>query len=135
MAVHCEIRNCSACGREISRDYYETHGGVCCDCLEDARGKRTHPGFLSDDEVEPKGRKTEEMAKDIVCFRSTANAVRSPGVARVGETDNFLVDFSEEEGLVFVYGKEVTTSCRFKLSFSKEELGKIVDLLRSADLV
>lgn len=59
--------------------------------------------------------------------------VKSKGITRVGETDDFIVDFDDEERLVIVYGKEVKevkAECRFKLAFDKDDIKKMVGLLK-----
>jgi hypothetical protein len=67
-----------------------------------------------------------------VDVRRAANLVRVRGRTRVGETENFIVDFDGEENLVIVYGKEVQTECQFKLAFDKDDIEKIVGLLKKA---
>lgn len=70
--------------------------------------------------------------RGFVCANPVANPVKSRVTTRVGETDHFVADFSGEEKLVIVYGKEVQAECRFKLAFDKDELGKMIDLLKKA---
>jgi hypothetical protein len=101
--------------------------------------RRTHPSYLSNDEAAREGRRTEEMVRSIVCIshsessverKQMASSVKSKGTTKVGETENFIVDFDGDKKLVIVYGKEVQAECRFKLTFDKDELAKMVDLLK-----
>jgi hypothetical protein len=101
--------------------------------------RRTHPSYLSDDEAARERERTEEMVKGFVAARYSGSSVerkqgeslfKSKGTTKVGETDNFIVDFDHEEKLVIVYGKEVQAECRFKLAFDKDELTRMIDLLK-----
>lgn len=101
--------------------------------------RRTHPSYLSDDEAARERRRTQEMVRSIVGIsysgrsverKQAADLVKSKGITRVGETDHFIVDFSSEERLVFVYGKEVQAECRFKLALNKDDVIRMVDLLK-----
>jgi hypothetical protein len=127
-----EVQNCSVCGREISEENYKTHDGMCWECWDDAHERRTHPSYLSSDEAARERRRTGEMVRSIVRTKQAARPVESKGTTRVGETDHFIVDFNDEEKLIIVYGKEVPAECGFKLAFDKDELRKIVDLLKKA---
>ncbi|MGD0029471.1 MAG: hypothetical protein ABSC91_11090 [Candidatus Bathyarchaeia archaeon] len=101
--------------------------------------RRTHPSYLSNDEAARERERTKEMVRSIVGIshsgssverKQTVGPVKSKGITRVGETDNFIVDFDGEKKLVIVYGREVQAECRFKLAFDKDELIQMVDLLK-----
>jgi len=56
---------------------------------------------------------------------------RRPAI-RIGETENFAVDFNGHEQIVLVYGKEVPKECPFKLGFNEIETTAIINLLEKA---
>jgi hypothetical protein len=85
--------------------------------------RRTRPGFLSEGEAEAERRRTEEMVRGFS---------RWEWVKRIGETSNFVVDFDVRERLLFVYGKETSKGCPFKLAFNESETTAVIDLLVKA---
>jgi|WetSurMetagenome_2_1015567.scaffolds.fasta_scaffold198000_2 hypothetical protein len=54
---------------------------------------------------------------------------------RVGETDNFIIDCDDAEGLILLYGKEASSSHRIKLGLDKAEATAVIDYLRQAKLL
>jgi hypothetical protein len=101
--------------------------------------RRTHPYYLSDDEVARERRRTQDMVRGIVGNSHPGNGIekidvtssfRAKGTIKVGETVNFVVDYDGEEKLTIVYGKEAQAECRFKMAFGKDELIRLVDLLK-----
>ena len=50
-------------------------------------------------------------------------------VVKVGETNNFAVDFDRSRRIVLVYGKEAGSECPFKLAFDESEIDAISGLL------
>ena len=59
--------------------------------------RRTNPSFLSDGEAARESRRLGQMVEGFLRWNP---------LVRVGETDNFAVDYDKRERLVFVYGKE-----------------------------
>jgi hypothetical protein len=55
-------------------------------------------------------------------------------VSRVGETENFVVDYDSDEKLVLLYPKEMPLGYSFKLGLNKTESKSIVNLLVKAQL-
>jgi hypothetical protein len=53
-------------------------------------------------------------------------------LVRVGETDNFAIDYDKKDRLVFVYGKETPKECPFKLAFNESEISKLLEQLARA---
>jgi hypothetical protein len=51
---------------------------------------------------------------------------------KIGEEGDFVVDYDGK--LVMLYGKEVQAKCRFKLAFDKDDIIRIVYLLRACFL-
>jgi len=47
---------------------------------------------------------------------------------KIGEENGFVVDYDGK--LVMLYGKEVQAECRFKLAFDKDDIIRIIYLLR-----
>jgi hypothetical protein len=85
--------------------------------------RRTHPGFLSDGEAARDAARTTDLVRGLLKWK--------PAV-KVGETNNFAVDFDRSEKLVLVYGKETPKECPFKLAFNESEIDAILDLLAKA---
>jgi hypothetical protein len=113
--------------------------------------RRTHPSFLSNDEAARERRRTEEMVRGIVGFSHAINSVENKQVAsianwkgttRLGETCRFIVDFSGEERLVIICGKEIPFGSPFKLGLTlsqaigiRELLKKAIDVMRGSQKV
>jgi hypothetical protein len=85
--------------------------------------RRTHPGFLSDGEAAREARRTEQMVTGFLRWNP---------VVRVGETDNFAIDYGKKERLIFIYGKETPKECPFKLAFNENEVSAILEQLAKA---
>jgi hypothetical protein len=79
-------------------------------------------GFFRREAEAERGR-TEEMVRGFS---------RWEWVKRIGETGSFVVDFDVRERLLFVYGKETSKGCPFKLAFNESETTAVIDLLVEA---
>ena len=82
--------------------------------------QRTFPGYLTSEEARREASRLEEMVKG---FRSSSK------VERIGETENFIVDFDKSQQILFLYGKEFLGDCPFKLVLRKDEIDSLVTLL------
>jgi len=85
--------------------------------------RRTHHGYLSDDEASREKNRIEEMVRGFQKFNP---------ISRIGETENFFIDYDHAKRLFFVYGKEVPVGCNFKLGFDESEISSIINLLVKA---
>ena len=85
--------------------------------------RRTYPGFMSKDEAARDARRLQEMVRSFERFNP---------VSRIGETENFIVDYDCAKKLVLVYGKENPEECTFKLGFNEDETSSIINLLMKA---
>jgi len=85
--------------------------------------RRTHPGFLSDGEALREKQRVEEMVRGFEKFNP---------VSKIGETENFIIDYDCVKRLVLVYGKEIPLGCSFKLGFDESETSSIINLLVKA---
>jgi hypothetical protein len=56
-------------------------------------------------------------------------------IQRVGETDNFIIDYDDAEGLILLYGKEASTSHKVKLGLDKTEAKAVINCLQQAKLL
>lgn len=66
---------------------------------------------------------------EAAMVRSIAANSKGPKVVRVGETECFVVDYDKAEKRIFVYGKEDTGDCKFKLCLDEKETTRIIELL------
>ncbi len=82
--------------------------------------RRTHPGFLSDGEAARDSARTSAMVQGFLKWNA---------ILKVGETNNFAVDFDRSKRVILVYGKETPKGCPFKLAFDESETKTITDLL------
>ena len=85
--------------------------------------RRTYPGFLSKDEAARDARRLQEMVRGFEKFNP---------VSRIGETENFIIDYDCAKKIVLVYGKEIPAECHFKLGFDESETCSIINLLVKA---
>ena len=82
--------------------------------------QRTFPGYLTREEARREASRLEEMVKGL---RSSSQ------VERIGETENFIVDFDKSQQILFLYGKEFLGDCPFKIVLRKDEIDSLVTLL------
>jgi len=85
--------------------------------------RRTHPGFLSDDEAAREKKRVEEMVRGFSKRQQVTN---------IGETNSFVVDYDAHLKLVLVYGKEIPADCNFKIGLNETETSRVIDLLVKA---
>jgi len=67
--------------------------------------------------------------------KQAAGLVKWKGTIRIGETDHFIVDFSGEERLVTICGKEFPFGSPFKLGLTLSQAIGICRLLKKATYV
>jgi hypothetical protein len=53
-------------------------------------------------------------------------------ITRIGETDNFIIDYDSTESLILMYGKEAPTSHGFKSGLNQDEAAAIIRYLKQA---
>jgi hypothetical protein len=91
--------------------------------------RRTHPAYLSDDEAARDQRRVKDVVNGIMKGYEQEHRVSRQSSKRVGESENFVVEYDTDSRLVMVYKKNETAQCPFKLGFSKNEIDDIVILL------
>ncbi len=85
--------------------------------------RRTHPGFLSHGEAARDSARTSAMVQGFLRWNT---------IQRIGETNNFTLEFDRTERTVLLYGKETPKGCPFKLAFDENETEAITNLLTKA---
>ena len=107
--------------------------------------RRTNPAFLSNNEADRERRRTEEVVRSIVgnkpiCSNARSNIRREQvtrharwnPIKRVGETNNFIIEFNYQDKLIAICGKEFLNGSPFKLRFSISESKTIINFLAKA---
>jgi len=61
-----------------------------------------------------------------------AHTLKKRPITKVGETENFFVDYDSIERLILVYGKEAPISHGLKLGLDKKEATAVINLLKQA---
>lgn len=59
-------------------------------------------------------------------------SLKKKPITKVGETDNFIIDYDSTENLILMYGKEAPTSHGFKLGLDEDEATAIIHCLKQA---
>jgi hypothetical protein len=58
--------------------------------------------------------------------------VKKKPITRIGETDNFIIDYDSTESLILMFGKEAPTLHGFKLGLDEDETKAIIHYLKQA---
>jgi hypothetical protein len=92
--------------------------------------RRTRPYYLSDDEAAREERRTRDMVHGFLNYRDRKN--QKPKICptkKVGETENFVVEYDTVQDLILVCERHNMVECPFKVGFNKYEIDAIIKLL------
>ena len=81
----------------------------------------TFPSFLSDNEVKKESSQIEQSEKVLKKYNQ---------IERIGETENFFIDYDKSTDLFLLYGKEISENCVFKLGLKKDEFVKVFEVFQ-----
>jgi hypothetical protein len=84
---------------------------------------------LSDDEAARDQHRVKDVVNGIMKRYEQEHQASRQSSKRVGESENFVVEYDPDSGLMMVYEKNETAQCPFKLGLSKNEIDDIVILL------
>jgi hypothetical protein len=60
---------------------------------------------------------------------------KKSSIQRVGETNNFIINYDSTEGLILLYGKNASTSHKAKLGLNNVEAAAVIKHLEQAKLL
>jgi len=82
----------------------------------------TFKGFITEKEAQEK--ENRKQAEKI-----SKSSKKHSEILRIGETENFIIDWDKNQEMLLIYGKEITGDLPFKLGIKKDEITTIIELL------
>ena len=93
--------------------------------------RRTHPGYLSKDEAAREEHRIKDIVRGFIkYYESKSQVPNRTTIKKVGETENFIVEYDSDQELVLLCEKHKTVEFPFKLGINKNELYEIVNLVK-----
>ncbi len=91
-----------------------------CDLKDSYKDEKTTFSCISTDE---KNKQQNNLLKE-----NRNGFKKYKEIERIGETENFLIDYDATFELFLLYGKEISSDCPFKLGFKKNEMDSLFEI-------